>query len=157
MELAPRLDELYREVANGVGFNVAMLPKNYFVLMKNVFPERFRILGYFLDQQLLGFCTIFQNETEMEAHFLGFDYEANRTYQLYLNMLYDIVKAGIENKSGRIHFGRTAHEIKSSVGAVPVTFLTYARHSNNLLNSLAEKFLKNTREELEWQQRHPFK
>ena len=156
-ELSPRLDELYREVANGVEFNVATLPKNYFLLMKKLFPDRFTIFGYFLDQQLLGFCTTLMNEDEMEAHFLGFDHGANRKYQLYLNMLYDIVKTGIEGNAARIHFGRTAHEIKSSVGAVPVVYHSYIRHTNRFLNAVSGKVLKNLLEEMEWEQRHPFK
>ena len=155
--VSPRLDELYQGVAKGVGFNVAMLPKDYFLLLKTTFPERFRITGYFRDDQLLGFCTTFRNEREMEAHFLGFDHDANRTHQLYLNMLYDIVRTGIESDSNRIHFGRTAHEIKSSVGAVPIVYHTYVRHTNRLLNNLAGRVLKNSRKEMDWVQRHPFK
>ena len=39
-----------------------------------------------------------------EAHFLGFTPKQNQAYQLYLNMLYDLIKIGIESKVEAIIF-----------------------------------------------------
>lgn len=151
------LYDLYLAVADSVDFNIAFLHKEYFFRFKCKFPDRFRIYGYFLDDQLVGFFTTFQNETEMEAHFLGFQNKVNPSHQLYLNILYDIIALGFESGVSRIDFARTALEIKSSVGAVPVSLDTFARHTSGVMNGLLKRGLRRTGFELDWVQRHPFK
>ena len=151
------LYDLYLAVADSVDFNIAFLNKDYFFRFKCKFPDRFRIFGYFLEENLVGFFTTFQNETEMEAHFLGFQKSINPSHQLYLNILYDIIASGFEYGVSCIEFARTALEIKSSVGAVPVSLDTFARHTNGILNGFLKRGIRRTGFELDWVQRHPFK
>ena len=49
-------------------------------------------------------------------------------------MLYNMIAHGIENGAGRLHFGRTAPEIKSTVGAAPSPMYGYVKHFNPLFN-----------------------
>jgi hypothetical protein len=51
-------------------------------------------------------------------------------------MLYDFIDLGIQHKKSWVVFGRTALEIKSSVGALPLTTLTLLRHSKPMTNVL---------------------
>ncbi len=151
------LHRLYLEVAQNADFNAASLGTNYFLSLKKAFPDRFRIFGYFLEDELVGFSTTFLNHNDLEAHFLGLKKQYNRSHQLYLNMLYDIVEIGIHSHVSSINFARTALEIKSSVGAKPVVFHSYVKHQNKFLNSLMPFIIKFLEPELEWVQRHPFK
>ena len=57
----------------------------------------------------------------------------------------------------RKKFGRTALEIKSSIGATPVEMSGFIYHNNKLINRFIGKIFKNLEPELHWQQRHPFK
>jgi hypothetical protein len=49
-------------------------------------------------------------------------------------MLYDMIAFGIEQKVEKLHFGRTAPEIKSTVGAAPSPMYGYVKHFNPLFN-----------------------
>lgn len=153
----PRIFSLYSEIARNAGFNMVDLNEYYIPALKRDLPDHFRLFGYYLDGQLIAFFTTLQNYDELDAHYLGFDKHLNHDRQLYLNILYDIVRAGLENGSRRIVFARTALEIKSSVGAVAEELFCYLRHHNNLANVFTGHLLDYLKPVEEWQPRHPFK
>ena len=153
----PRMYALYREIANNAGFNMVDLNERYLPALKREMPGQFRLFGYYLDGQLLAFFTTIQNGMELEAHFLGYDKAYNHDLQLYLNILYDIVRLGIEAGNEHIVFARTALEIKSSVGAEPQELFCYLRHQNPLVNKFTGTILDYLKPVEEWQPRHPFK
>ena len=72
-------------------------------------------------------------------------------------MLYNMTAYGIENGFDSIIFGRTALEIKSSVGATPVQMSGFIFHTNKLINRFMDPIFKKLEPTLQWQQRHPFK
>jgi hypothetical protein len=153
----PALHQLYQEVADSSEFNLITLPSGYFLALKEAFPEEFRLFAYFHQQELIGFFTTLRNGTELEAHFMGFRAEENRQYQLYLNMLYEIVRLAIEEERvAHISFSRTAMEIKSSVGAEPKQAYCYIRHFSEPVNRLAPILTSYLAPQADWQQRHPF-
>jgi hypothetical protein len=93
----------------------------------------------------------------LETYFLGYDEHVQKEKMLYLNMLYNMTKFGIENQFKKIIFGRTALEIKSSIGAKPVVMSGFIYHTNTWINKMLPKIFPNLEPTLVWQQRHPFK
>ncbi len=152
-----RLYELYVGIAENSGFNMVNLNKNYLLTLKEKFPEKFKLTGYYLNGELVGYFTTILNGNEMEAHFLGFEQRLNREYQIYLNILYDIVKEGINQQVDELIFARTAMEIKSSVGAVAEEMYCYLRHRNSFTNKFVKPILEYLRPDQKWEPRHPFK
>lgn len=153
----PRMYALYKDIANNAGFNMVDLNVSYLPALKRDMPGHFRLFGYYQEDRLLAFYTVIQNGEELEAHFLGYDKHVNHEVQLYLNILYDIVRLGIEAGCQRVVFARTALEIKSSVGAVPHDLYCYLRHQNPLTNKFTGTLLDYLKPVEEWQPRHPFK
>ncbi len=151
-----RLNELYLKVANNAGFNLFFLNENYIYDLKKSLGDDFTLLAYFVDNQLIGFCTIIKNYDEAEAHCIGFESEYNASHQLYLNMLYDMIQLSIQSKSTHIVFARTAMEIKSTVGAVGHNMFCYIRHSNKIVNYLLPRIIGFLDTNEAWEQRHPF-
>ncbi len=152
-----KMYDLYKKVAENAGFNAVQLHVDYFVELKRFLPEAFRIYGYFLDGKLRGFFTTILNGEELEAHFLGFESEDNRKFQIYLNMLLDMIRLGIDQQLERIVFARTAMEIKSSVGAVPEEMSSYLRHRSTFANRFLKPLIEYLSPEDAWTPRHPFK
>lgn len=151
------LYELYRKVMDTAGFNMVVLNENYIVQLKKELGERFRVTGYYIDGELVGYRTNIINHDEVEAHFLGYDASFNREYKLYMNMLLDSLKLGIEEKTERIVFARTAMEIKSSIGAIPEDLHCYIRANNSFANRVLSPVLEYFRPPDDWVQRKPFK
>lgn len=149
--------DLYHYVAKNAPFNTFFLVQNHFSVLKGQCGNLFQIFGYFLKDKLVGFHTLLLNDDVLETYFLGYDETVQKENMLYLNMLYNMTSYGIENGFQRIIFGRTALEIKSSVGATPVKMSGFIYHNNKMINKYIGKIFKQLEPELNWQQRHPFK
>ena len=152
-----KMNALYAKVADNADFNMTRLHSDYFLALKCAFPDTFKLVAYYIGEELIAFYTTLQNGEELEAHFLGFDYETNRSHQTYLNILYDIVQQAIETKAKQIIFARTALEIKSSVGAIAEDMYCYIRHKNAFPNRFVSKLVRYFEPKVEWTARHPFK
>jgi hypothetical protein len=152
-----KINELYHHVAKNAPFNTFFLAKNHFSTFKKQCGDGFKIFGYFLDEKLVGFHSVLLNDSVLETYFLGYDDQVQKDKMLYLNMLYNMTEFGITHNFKKIIFGRTALEIKSSIGATPVLMSGFIYHSNLLVNRFLGKIFKNLEPETIWQQRHPFK
>ena len=153
-----KINALYRNIADKSSFNLVDLNEDYFIEMKRQLGDKFRFFGYYTEGgELVGFFTTIQNGDVLEAHFLGYDESLNHSHQIYLNFLFEIIKNGIENRSKSIVFARTAHEIKSSVGAEAHDMYLYMKHENPIINRLLLYFLKILSPREDWQPRQPFK
>jgi predicted N-acyltransferase len=152
-----RIYELYFHVAKNAPFNTFFLDKNHFSSFKRQCGPKFILVGYYLENELVGFHTLLVNGKTLETYFLGYDEQIQKEKMLYLNMLYNMTLFGIENQFKKIIFGRTALEIKSSIGAKPVIMSGFIYHTNKWINRILPKIFPNLEPSLVWQQRHPFK
>jgi hypothetical protein len=144
-------------VAVNSPFNTFILPCNHFSIFKNRLGSDFILRGYFEDEKLVGFTSVIRHGKELETYFLGYDVSIQRENMLYLNMLYDIIGCGISQGFKRIILGRTALEIKSSVGAKPVELNGFMRHSYSPVHSNLRWIFPLLEPKAKWIQRHPFK
>lgn len=136
-----QIHDLYLNTFRRAEFKLLPLAQQYWSLMKNKFGDQFELTGYFLNEQLVAFRSSWKNGDILEAHFVGLDYEANKRIPLYSRILYDFLKDGIDKQVKHIEYGRTAPEIKSTLGAVPVTLGTFVRHRSGLSTRLLQPFI----------------
>lgn len=151
-----RFYDLYRQVADKVDFNIARFSKPYYVAQKKLTPDMYKIFGYYLDGKLVGFMSLFILPHKTEVHYCGIDYTINKDHSLYQRMLYDIVKYVVEHNLRKLHFGRTAPEVKSTIGAIPHPMYGYIKHRNPLINGIMGIFTSRLKPR-EYILRNPFK
>ena len=156
IENAEGLTALYQEVVRASGFGVVEAGPAYFIAMKRRLGEDFQITACFAGETRCGFYSTLRNGLHLEANFVGFSAEHNRSAQLYLNMLYRIIQDGIELGMKKVAFARTALEIKSSVGALPEQAIVYMAHVNPFLNVLLPMSVRFLEPREEWVERHVF-
>lgn len=148
---------LYKNVAENAPFNTFFLEENHFERMKEHLGNNFKVFGYFSDQKLIGFYTLILNNDDVDTYFLGYDKEIQKENQIYLNMLLDMAGFAIDHQFKRILFGRTALEIKSTIGAEPVEIFGLIRHTYSAINPFMKNIFPSLSPKTEWIQRHPFK
>ncbi|WP_178986198.1 peptidogalycan biosysnthesis protein [Winogradskyella helgolandensis] len=137
------LQELYQNTIDNADFNAQILNLETYIHLKKTFKDQFIVKGYFLEEKLVGFLSAMQNDTHLDAHFIGIDYSYNKEFAIYPRILNDYVRLGIETKSTQINLGRTASEIKSTLGAEPEALTCYCKHKRYLPNQILKPFIKN--------------
>lgn len=149
---------LYKNVSDNAKVNSFVLDKWHFFYLKKELQQDFRLFGYYLNDQLIGFYTLILNNNQLETYFLGYNPDFQSKYQLYLNMLYDMLDFAIVNGFKKVVYARTAMEIKSSVGAKPNAMSIYIKHTDNFILNPTLKYIVNTLNPAsKWVERHPFK
>ena len=157
LKLNDQLYQLYKFTATHAEFNLIDLHADYFYQLKKNLGDRCHIYTYTIDEKIVAFYTILEDGDESEAHFLGINEEENKKYQIYLNILFDIIRASILLGKKQTRFSRTALEIKSSVGATPHALVCYIKHRKVINNTFVPYLLDFLTQNQDWVQRHPFK
>lgn len=151
-----KLAYLYNSVIKKSNFNIGVFNFETFYLLKKNLPLKYKIFGYFLNNQLIGFKTLFHSNGFVDASFIGLDYNYVETYKLYQRILLDYVEYAITNKSKILNLGRTAETIKCCVGAEPVNMDLYIKHKTFSGNALLKLIIQNINPS-QFSIRNPFK
>jgi hypothetical protein len=102
---------------------VVALPEDLRELLatfKRVYGADFHVFGYRSHGNWVGFITALHEGDTVYALHMGFEPEFAREVQFYQRSMMDVVALGIELGAARVNMGRTATEIKSTLGAKPV-------------------------------------
>ncbi|MEM6996125.1 MAG: GNAT family N-acetyltransferase [Myxococcota bacterium] len=150
------LYRLYQAVHDKAKFRLANPGPDYFPSMAAALGDDFVVRAYRLDDAIVGCSIAIGGPTELEAHMVGLDYEHNVPHGVYQNALYDFIEDGLSRGATQVSMGRTALEIKSSIGATPQPVTCYMRHSNPLGNRLIAPLVAQIAPD-EWAPRSPFK
>lgn len=150
------IGNLYQSVLNNAPVKIAANCADYFYYLKESQGSNFFFRAFIWQDRLVAFSTGLINSKCIYAHHIGLDYNANKTFALYQNILYSYINDAIKNNCNEINLGRDALEIKSTVGAVPVQLNLFIRFSNSFTHLLMESFTRLAQPRI-WTQRRPFK
>ena len=151
-----KMHDLYTQVFNQAKFKLAHLSPNYFLDAMTSSPLSFYVDAWFLDEEMVSFACGFCLEKEVEAHYIGIDYQHNKQYELYQTVLYSYIEQAILVNKKRLNLGRTASEIKTNVGAKPHELLCYIKPQNTVSKLIMKPFMQFL-QPTEWIPRNPFK
>jgi hypothetical protein len=121
------------------------------------FGSDFILDMYYLKNEPVGFITCTIADNQLIAWHLGYHADIAKETHIYQRMLFDLIDLGIQRRVGRIHFGRTATEIKSTLGAEPLDnqFVVFSR--NRILLAMLRHYKKFHFRPKEYVIRRPFK
>jgi hypothetical protein len=157
IEQEKEIYNLYEAIFNQAKFKLIKLPAEYFSQTKTIFQSKFTLKGIFLNKQLIAFYSYFKLDDKIiEAHYIGINYELNDEFKLYQNILCELIKAAIENKVIQLNLGRTAAEIKTTVGAKAQDLFCYIKPQNTL-SRIIQKPLIRLLQPSKYIARNPFK
>jgi predicted N-acyltransferase len=141
-ELLPQMTALYKKVSSKADFNLGDFNLKTYIDLKEKLRENYILRTYSLEGKVVGFMSGMINSRSLDAHFVGIDYSLNREHAIYQRMLYDYITIAIDKKLKFLNFGRTASDIKSSMGAVPQDLTMYIRHKKTIKNRILKLFLQ---------------
>lgn len=134
---ADALHVLYMQVYGRAAFRLGCLQPEDLVLLKEELGDRFQVWVAVLEEEVIGFHCGMCDGHEVEAFFVGFDGGRNKSHALYQRMLVEFIQWGIREGCSVVNLGRTALDIKASLGAEPHRLVLHERMRNPLLHALA--------------------
>lgn len=151
-----RINELYRQVQAKSPVQLIKPDAAYLLQLAIQLQDKITFRALYKDGKMIAFLTGINAGDHYEAHHIGIDYAFNKSHALYLNILYLYIQLALEHKAQKLSFGRTALEMKTTVGAVPIQYNAYLKLSNTLLNGMACHLLPDGSGDT-WIPRNPFK
>lgn len=152
-----RLFDLYQNVAQHQQVRIGFLSPDFLVALQKS-DDRLKVWGIYEDDKLIAFFSAWVYEHAFDMFYIGFDYNKNREYNLYFNMLYFAVEQAIAHKRPKLILGRTALDAKARLGCKPKYLSTFLYIKNSMVNRRIMQIQKNTTDkEGAWESRHPFK
>ena len=127
--------ELYLNVYQRSNEKLEKLDIGFF---KN-FPAK--IFKFTLEGKAVAFVQLMENNKELFFLFGGFQQRLNQKYDLYINMLLQIIEYGLKRDFKQIDFGQTTEETKLKLGALQEPKYLYVHHSNPIINTLLSKLV----------------
>ncbi len=128
------LYRLYEEVFERSPYKLEKLSLDFFR------SPRFKIMVLEQDDgQPCGFIQLLSNGSELIFEFIGFNHEKNHQYDLYIRLLLEIVRYGLDNGYKTIDFGQTADEAKLKLGARYEQLYAFLHHHNPVINFWSKK------------------
>jgi hypothetical protein len=148
---------LYEQIFENAKFKLIKLPADYFSSVKRIYETRFSVKAFFYEGKIIAFgsCFLMPNGC-LEAHYIGFNYELNNQFNLYQNLLYSVITEAIQHNISKVNLGRTAAEIKTTVGAKAQNLICYIKPQNTISKLIQKPFIAYL-QPAEWIPRNPFK
>ena len=136
------IEKLYWNVVNKQTIKLGTINARYFYTLKKDLQENFELHAVYYQGTMKGFYTFIFYENEMETHYIGLDYEANKNFKLYFNILFLGIQKMIEKKYSKLELGRTAKEAKANTGALPRQIFNYINLRNPIIQMAVNYYLK---------------
>lgn len=153
---AEALQSLHTNTTEKALFKTHKLHIETYAHLKQLMADQVYVYGYYSDHKIVGFMTAFKVEDRLDAHFIGIDYIYNKTNAVYQRILNDYIRLGIDLGVKTVNLGRTASEIKSTLGAIPEHLRCYVKHQRTLANIFLKPFVKQIKMTA-YKQHNPFK
>lgn len=130
-----RMYRLYEEVWANSDFQLEKLSRDFFRQL----PLAGTMITASFKKQVVGFALLVDNGDELIFLFTGFDHRKNRALAIYINLLLEIIRYGLERGYKTIDFGQTTEEIKMKLGCRLEEKEMHLAHANPLLDRLANR------------------
>lgn len=128
------LHSTYGQVTQRASFCVRATELDALPELLEAQPERYHLSAYLARGELIGFRLSVREGDTLYAQLVGIDYDQNRTFGLYPRILNDYLREGLERGCRVVDLGRTAGEIKSTLGATPSATELYLTHAHPLMD-----------------------
>lgn len=127
---------IYDAVLDRADYRLGRQTPAAFRALRQELGQELVLRGFFLGDRLVGFSSGFVSDGALETQCVGIDYTLNRELAIYPRILYDYLQVALTRGLKRVNYGRTASEIKSTLGAEPVGATCFLRHEQSAINRL---------------------
>ena len=135
LEEKARCHELYTQTRDRQDLKHERLAPSYFHECAVELGDCCKMLVARVDDKIIGFAQLLENEDDVVNVRMGMDYQHNRDYNLYFHLLYENIRYCLCNKKKRLYTSQTSYRPKLEVGAKLLPLHTYFSFTNPFLQN----------------------
>ena len=113
-----RIHDLYLQVMQRARYQLETLPRPFFDRLNSELGNQSSAILIRRADRLLAAGILLQTTNVTTFLLTGLDYKADPSWQVYPNLMLEIISAAIKNRSTRLELGQTSMAMKSRFGAV---------------------------------------
>jgi predicted N-acyltransferase len=153
--LAEKLWSLYLNVYEKSSFKFERLSRTFF---EKILSDTCSTIVLFRNKEIIiGFVLLMEEGSTLKPLCIGLDYSISYEYDIYFNMLYEIIKIAIDRGKTSIEFGQTSYFPKLRVGACLENLSLFVRIRRHFPNMIMKKILPKLIEKQSYQNLRVFK
>lgn len=127
---------LYNNVYEKAENKFEKLNKEFLSSINENLNDKSKAIIVLKGDKVIGIELIVEDNDILRPLYVGIDYKYNEEYRLYFNMIYQIIKVGIERKKKYVELGQTCYYPKIKAGAFVEKMHMYIRFRSHILNKL---------------------
>jgi len=148
---------LYRQVSDNQRVRIGLLSPEFIPMLQQQ-DNRLKVWGIYERDKLIGFFSAWVYADRFDMFYIGFDYQKNKEYNLYFNILFFAIGQAIHYRKPKLILGRTALDAKARLGCKPRYLSTFLYIKNSMVRKRIMQAQKNTTaNEGTWEDKHPFR
>ncbi|HYY55728.1 MAG TPA: GNAT family N-acetyltransferase [Pyrinomonadaceae bacterium] len=131
-----RIHRLYLAVMDRAEFQLERLNLHFFEELNVNLGADSRAILLERDGELLSAAVMLFTRRVATFLLVGIDYDHNRTYHSYFNIVIEVIREAINAGVERLELGQTSYDLKGRLGGLPTERHIYLKHRNRLLNPI---------------------
>ncbi|HZI88671.1 MAG TPA: GNAT family N-acetyltransferase, partial [Pyrinomonadaceae bacterium] len=131
---------LYRQTVLGAQQRLETLNPEFFRLLSSCLGQKVEVILIELDGRPVAMALMLFSGNVATFLFAGVDKRRQPQWQLYQNLLVEVVAASIDAGARRLELGQTSYAMKSRLGAEESRRYLYLRYRGSLKHSLLRGF-----------------
>jgi hypothetical protein len=132
----PKITGLYNQVMDRAEFQLERLGLSFFEYLNSYLGNQSRAILIESKDRLLAAGLMLRTAHVCTFLLAGIDYELNRRYHAYLNLVIEVVAEAIRSGASRLIFGQTSYALKQRMGGEVTPLYLYLRCMSGWSNAL---------------------
>lgn len=136
------LYEMYLAVVSRSETQLEILPRAFFIEMSNRYSDEIGLTLLEKDGKVLAYNWSLNHDGKYHFLFCGIDYDNNKKYDLYFNVMYAELGFALDAKADDIYVGQTASGFKMRLGCKQEPLYLFVRSHGYLFKGLLSMLFK---------------
>jgi hypothetical protein len=132
----PEVHALYYQVVSRAKINIDTLPIEFFRQLALQLSGQLELIVISKDSKIVAIGWCLHAGSAYYALYLGLDYQVNRDFDLYFNMMYAMIDSGLRKRVSAIYLGQTATTFKARLGCYSEPLYAFVKGQGPLMSRL---------------------
>jgi hypothetical protein len=133
---SPDVHDLYRQLVARSDLKLEIFPIEFFQQLTKQLGGQVELIALVQGSRILAFAWCLQDRSTYHMMYGGYDYQANRQYDLYFNLFFACFDRAFRKQVATINVGQTATEFKARMGCYSEPRYVFAKGLGPLMSSV---------------------